>query len=84
MFLLVASFMHVSKSTHRENTSSNKTEAPTESINVDIWAISTLNQLFTRTLKKTFVVLTLAFDREGLYGNGAASFLVFWIKKKVI
>ena len=36
------------KDTHRENTPSNKTEALRKSMNVYIWAIGTLNQLFIR------------------------------------
>ena len=34
------------KDTHRENTPSNKTAALTKSMNVHIWAIGILNQLF--------------------------------------
>ena len=34
------------KDTHRENTPSYKTEVPTKSMNTDIWAIATENQLF--------------------------------------
>ena len=36
------------KDTHRENTPSNKTQALTESINMDILVIGRLNQLFIR------------------------------------
>ena len=36
------------KDTHRENTPSNKTQAPAKSINMGIWVIGTLNQLFMR------------------------------------
>ena len=36
------------KDTYRENTSSNKTEALTKSINMGIWEIGTLNQLVIR------------------------------------
>ena len=36
------------KDTHKENTPSNKTEALRKSMNVYIWAIGTLNQLFIR------------------------------------
>ena len=34
------------KNTHRENTPSHKTEALTKGMNMYIWAIGTLNQLF--------------------------------------
>ena len=37
-----------SKDTHRENTLSNKTETLTKSLNIYIWAIGTLNQIFLR------------------------------------
>ena len=37
-----------SKDTHRENTLSNKTETLTKSMNIYIWAIGTLNQIFLR------------------------------------
>ena len=36
------------KDTHREDTPSSKTEALSKSINVYIWAVGTLNQLFIR------------------------------------
>ena len=36
------------KDTHRENTASNRTEALTKNMNMYIWAIGTLNQLFIR------------------------------------
>ena len=36
------------KDTRRENTPSNKTEALTNSMNMHIWTIGTLNQLFIR------------------------------------
>ena len=36
------------KDTHRENTRSSKTQALTKSINMDIWVIGALNQLFRR------------------------------------
>ena len=36
------------KDTHRENTSPNKTESLTKSMNMYIWEIGTLNQLFIR------------------------------------
>ena len=36
------------KDTHRENTLSNKTQALRKSMNIDIGAIGTLNQLFKR------------------------------------
>ena len=36
------------KDTHRENAPSNTTETPTKSVNLYIWAIGTLNQLFIR------------------------------------
>ena len=35
----------VIKDTHRENTPSNKTQALTKSMNMDIWKIGTLNKL---------------------------------------
>ena len=34
------------KDTHREKVPSNKTPALTESMNMDIWVVGTLNQLF--------------------------------------
>ena len=34
------------KDTHREKVPWNKTEALTESMNMDIWVVGTLNQLF--------------------------------------
>ena len=34
-----------SSGTHWENTTSNKTQALTKSMNVDIWAVNTLKQL---------------------------------------
>ena len=36
------------KDTHREKPPSNKTPALAESMNVDIWVVDTLNQLFIR------------------------------------
>ena len=36
------------KDTHREKKSSNKIQGLTKSINMDIWIIATLNQLFMR------------------------------------
>ena len=36
------------KDTHKEITPSNKTQALAKSMNVDIWVICTLNQLFIR------------------------------------
>ena len=36
------------RDTHRENFPSTKTEAPTKSISMYIWAIGALNQLFER------------------------------------
>ena len=36
------------KDNHRENTPSNKTQGLTKSLNMDIWEIGTLNQLFIR------------------------------------
>ena len=36
------------KDTHRENTPSNKTTALTKSMNMYIWAIGVLHQLFIR------------------------------------
>ena len=36
------------KDTHRENTLSYKTQAPTKSMNMDTWVIGTLNQLFRK------------------------------------
>ena len=36
------------KDTHKENTLSNKTQAPSKTINIDIWIIGTSNQLFIR------------------------------------
>ena len=36
------------KDTHRENTLSNKNQALMKSMNMDIWVIDTLNQLFNR------------------------------------
>ena len=38
------------KDTHRENTLSNKTQAVTEIVNMYIWVIGRLNQLFNRFL----------------------------------
>ena len=46
-FILKAFF--VLKDTHRENKSSIKTEARRKNMNVYIWAIGTLNQLFIRS-----------------------------------
>ena len=39
------------KDTHGKNTSSNKIAALTKSMNIYIWAIATVNQLFVRGLK---------------------------------
>ena len=36
------------KDTHKEKAPSNKTSALTRSINMDIWVLDTLNQLFLR------------------------------------
>ena len=36
------------KDTHRENSPSNKTQALTKNMNMDIWVIGTLNQIFKR------------------------------------
>ena len=36
------------KDTHRENRPSNKTQALTRSMNMDIWVIGTLNEIFKR------------------------------------
>ena len=36
------------KDTHRENTPSNKTETFTKNMNMSIWAVGILNQLFIR------------------------------------
>ena len=36
------------KDTHRERSVSNKTQALTKSMNMDIWVFGTLNQLFIR------------------------------------
>ena len=36
------------KDTHRENALSNKNQALMKSMNMDIWVIDTLNQLFNR------------------------------------
>ena len=38
----------VIKDTHKENTLLNKTAAPTRRMNIYIWAIGILNQLFMR------------------------------------
>ena len=40
--------MNIFKDTHRKNTPSNKTEALTKSMDMDIWVIGTLNLLFKR------------------------------------
>ena len=37
---------NLSKNTHRKNTPSNKTQAVTKSMNVDLWVFGILNQLF--------------------------------------
>ena len=37
------------KDTHRENTPSNKTQALTKSMNISIWVVSTLKQLFIKS-----------------------------------
>ena len=37
--------------THRENLFSNKTEALTKSMNMNIWVSGTLNQLFYTSIK---------------------------------
>ena len=39
------------KDTHSENVSSNKTEALTKSMNMNIWTFATLNQLLQEVLK---------------------------------
>ena len=39
---------HLVKDTHREKAPSNKSAALTKSTNMDIWVISTSNQLFVR------------------------------------
>ena len=39
---------NILKDTHREEASSNKTQALTKSFNVDIWLVGTSNQLFIR------------------------------------
>ena len=36
------------KDTHRDKALSNITSAPTKSMNIDIWAVDTSNQLFIR------------------------------------
>ena len=36
------------KDNHRQNTTSNKTQALTKSVNTDIWLSDTLSQLFLR------------------------------------
>ena len=37
---------NLSKNTHRKNTPSNKTQAVTKSMNMDLWVFGILNQLF--------------------------------------
>ena len=39
---------HCFKDTHRKNTPSNKTEVLTKSMNMCIWGIGNVNQLFVR------------------------------------
>ena len=65
---------------HRENALTNKTQALTKSMNMDIWIIGTLFQLFMRVLipKSNFLlpilfVVTLASKRVVLYENMAFS-----------
>ena len=41
-------FIEILENTHRANIPSNKTEALTESMNMYIWAIGALNELFLR------------------------------------
>ena len=49
-FILIARtfFIEILENTHRANIPSNKTEALTESMNMYIWAIGALNELFLR------------------------------------
>ena len=41
-------YLHGFKDTLRENTTSNKSQALAKSLNMDIWVIGTLNQIFIR------------------------------------
>ena len=41
-------YLHGFKDTLRENTTSNKSQALAKSLNMDIWVIGTLNQVFIR------------------------------------
>ena len=41
------------KDTHRENTPSNKTQTFTESMNVNVWVVSTPNQLSISTFNSS-------------------------------
>ena len=51
MFILCPILKHLLffiKDNDRQNTTSNKTQALTKSVNTDIWLSDTLNQLFVR------------------------------------
>ena len=41
------------KDTHRENTPSNKTQTFTESVNMNVWVVSTPNQLSISTFNSS-------------------------------
>ena len=56
------------KDTYTENTPQNKTETLKKNININIWIVSSLNQLFTRGSYKTVSEKNFVlFDRPILY-----------------
>ena len=79
-------YYYTIKGTDRENTPSNKTEALVKSVNLHIWAIGILNQLFIKDsstqIKFSKKWSPFCTPHSIFYGNVALSFVVLWAKKQ--